>query len=55
MELLIVIGALGIGAGCIAGMLLASTHIDFEVERAYLTGHVDGYRKAMDDSGEVNA
>jgi hypothetical protein len=40
-------------AGFLLGMLATARHVDLECERAYLTGHVDGYRKAQDDSGEV--
>jgi hypothetical protein len=53
MELVIAAGFIGVAAGAVAGMLIVGRHVEFEVERAYLTGHVDGYRKAQDDSGEV--
>jgi len=49
----LVIAAFAGVAGCLIGMMLAGSHVDAECERAYLTGHVDGYRKAQDDSGEV--
>jgi len=35
--------------GCVLGMVLITRHHEIEQERAYLTGHVDGYRKAEDD------
>ena len=53
MELIIVVAAIGLSVGCIFGMFLIGRHIELEVERAYLSGHVDGYGKAMFDSGEV--
>ena len=39
--------------GCIFGMLIVGRHFELECEKAYLYGHVDGYRKASDDAGEV--
>jgi hypothetical protein len=50
MELLIAAGSVGVAAGCLLGIFIGTRHVDFEAERAYLTGHVDGYRKAEDDS-----
>jgi len=35
--------------GCVLGMLLIARHQQLDNEKAYLTGHVDGYRKAEDD------
>ena len=35
--------------GCAIGMALIGRHHEIEHEQAYLTGHVDGYRKAEDD------
>jgi hypothetical protein len=35
--------------GFIIGMMVAGRHVERECEMAYLTGHVDGYRKAEDD------
>lgn len=52
-TLAIVTGIFGLSIGIIVGMFLAGRHIEFECETAYLTGHVDGYAKAMADAGEV--
>ncbi len=53
MELLIGVALFGFAFGCIVGMFLVGRHVEQECEVAYVTGHVDGYRKAQDDSGEV--
>jgi hypothetical protein len=53
MELFIGATIVAVSAGTILGMLIASRHIDEECEMAYLAGHVDGYSKAVADSGEV--
>jgi hypothetical protein len=53
MELLIAAGFIGVAVGAIFGMFIVGRHVEWECEQAYLTGHVDGYRKAEDDSGEV--
>jgi len=53
MELYVAILFIGISVGAIGGMFIISRHIESEVEQAYLIGHLDGYRKAEDDSGEV--
>ena len=45
--------ALGLLVGRIATRRSDQERCDHECEVAYLTGHVDGYRKAQDDSGEV--
>jgi hypothetical protein len=55
-DMLIIAAAVfGVSAGSILGLLIGTRHTELECEKAYLTGHVDGYRKAQDDSGEVNA
>jgi len=46
-------GFVGFALGCVLGLVIGTTHIEDEVEKAYLYGHVDGYRKASDDAGEV--
>ena len=46
-------GFVGFALGCVLGLVMGTTHIEDEVEKAYLYGHVDGYRKASDDAGEV--
>jgi hypothetical protein len=53
METLIVISVASLSVGMIAGMAIVGRHVEHECEVAYLTGHVDGYGKAMDDCGEV--
>jgi alpha/beta superfamily hydrolase len=55
MELIIGVLLFGFAFGCIVGMALIGRHVEHECEKAYLTGHVDGYRKAQDDSREVHA
>jgi hypothetical protein len=50
MELYIGVLLFGFAAGCIVGLLIASRHLEQQCENAYLTGHVDGYRKAEDDA-----
>ena len=39
--------------GVLLGLLIGVRHVEHETERGYLTGYVDGYRKAQDDAGEV--
>lgn len=50
METLIV-AAIAFAAGTIAQVFASWRDIDRECSRAYLTGHVDGYEKAMADAG----
>jgi hypothetical protein len=51
MELLIATSIfIGIVPGFILGMVWAGRLTNRECEVAYLTGHVDGYRKAEDDA-----
>ena len=52
-TLAIVSGIFGLSIGMIAGLFLAGRHVELECETAYLSGHVDGYGKAMLDAGEV--
>ena len=51
--MLIAVGIVGFAFGCVLGLIMGASHADEEVEKAYLYGHVDGYRKASDDAGEV--
>ena len=54
MTTLMVAGAiLAFTTGFLFGFMVAVRHVDLECETAYLTGHVDGYGKAMLDAGEV--
>ena len=53
MEIIIATAVVSGSVGCIAGMVIVGRHFELECEQAYLTGHVDGYRKAQDDAGEV--
>jgi hypothetical protein len=50
MEWVIAAGFIGVAVGAAGGMLMVGRHIELECEQAYLTGHVDGYRKAEDDA-----
>ena len=52
--IVIAIAFVAFALGCVLGLIMGSAHVDGEVEKAYLTGHVDGYRKAEDDAGEVH-
>jgi hypothetical protein len=36
--------------GFIIGMMVAGRHVERECEMAYLTGHVDGFRKAEEEA-----
>jgi len=51
--MLIAVGSIAFAFGCVFGLITGATHVEDEVEKAYLYGHVDGYRKASDDAGEV--
>jgi len=51
--MLIAVGSIAFAFGCVFGLILGAMHAEEEVEKAYLYGHVDGYRKASDDAGEV--
>jgi len=51
--MLIAVGSVAFAFGCVFGLILGAMHMEDEVEKAYLYGHVDGYRKASDDAGEV--
>jgi hypothetical protein len=47
MELLIAVSMFfGVTTGFILGMVWAGRLVERECEMAYLTGHVDGFRKA---------
>lgn len=50
METLI-IAAIAFAAGTVAQVFASGRDIDRECDRAYLTGHVDGYGKALHDAG----
>ena len=52
-TLIVAAGILTFTTGFLFGMLVGVRHVDLECETAYLTGHVDGYGKAMLDAGEV--
>ena len=49
METLIATAIVSAAIGAIAGMSISTRHFDEECEKAYLTGHVDGYCKAEED------
>ena len=51
--MLVAVSIVGFAFGCVLGLVLGASHVDHEIEKAYLYGHVDGYRKASDDAGEV--
>jgi len=51
--MLLAAGIVGFAFGCVLGLVMGASHVDHEIEKAYLYGHVDGYRKASDDAGEV--
>jgi len=51
MELIAII--VGFVAGRVAERYLSRARRDHEEEMAYLTGHVDGYGRALADIGEV--
>ena len=51
--MLIAAGTVGFAFGCVLGLIMGASYLDEEVEKAYLYGHVDGYRKGSDDAGEV--
>jgi len=53
MELLIAVGVMAFAFGAAFGIFVVARHFELEREQAYLTGHVDGYSKAVADSGEV--
>jgi hypothetical protein len=53
MELFAI--TVGFIAGRIVGRIMDRNATDRECELAYLSGHVDGYTKAVVDSGEVPA
>ena len=50
MEIIIV-AAIGFAAGTVAQVFASRRDIGEECNWAYLTGHVDGYEKAMQDVG----
>lgn len=47
----VIIAAIAFAAGTIAQAFASRRDIGEEANRAYLTGHVDGYEKAMHDAG----
>ena len=53
MELLIAVAVMAFSVGATFGIFIIARHYDLEREQAYLAGHVDGYNKAVVDSGEV--
>jgi len=52
MELLIAVIVMAFSFGATFGIFVVSRHYELEQEQAYLAGHVDGYNKAVADSGE---
>ena len=52
-TLMIAAGILLFTTGFLFGFMVAVRHVELECETAYLTGHVDGYGKAVADGGEV--
>ena len=48
----IVAGIIGFIIGVLCGLLAGARHMELECETAYLTGHVDGYGKAVEDGRE---
>ena len=46
MELLIAVAIIAFGFGATFGIFIVGRHFELENEKAYLTGHVDGYAKA---------
>jgi len=51
--MLVAVAIVGFAFGSVLGLIIGARHIELETERGYLHGHVDGYRKALDDAGEV--
>jgi hypothetical protein len=47
----VIFAAIAFAAGTIAQVFASRRDIDRECNHAYLTGHVDGYEKAMFDGG----
>ena len=48
----IVTAIFGFTIGVLCGLLVGGRHLEWECETAYLTGHVDGYSKAVEDGRE---
>lgn len=53
-AMLFAVSSIGFSFGAIFGIVMGVRHLELECEKAYLTGHVDGYNKAVADSGEVS-
>lgn len=49
METIIATVIVSAAIGAIAGMSISTRYFDEECEKAYLTGHVDGYCKAEEE------
>ena len=49
----IILTIIGFAVAFAAGVLLGAWSIERQAEIGYLTGHVDGYGKALADLGEV--
>ena len=47
----IILATCAFAAGTVAQVFASRRDIDRECNYAYLTGHVDGYEKAMQDAG----
>ena len=52
-ELMLASVIIAFAFGATFGIFIVARHFELENEKAYLTGHIDGYRKAQDDAGEV--
>lgn len=48
-TILIAAGIFSFICGTIAGIIIGTRHTDLEAEKGYLTGHIDGYEKALVD------
>ena len=51
VELLIAVAVVAAAGGATLGVSFGVRHLERECEKAYLTGHVDGYEKAVRDGG----
>lgn len=53
MAIVLTVAFTSLVIGTAAGLMFGLRHLDRECEKGYLTGHVDGYEKALFDLGEV--
>ena len=49
-ELMLASVIIAFAFGASFGIFVVGRHFELENEKAYLTGHVDGYQKAEDDA-----